>query len=110
MQVLYTFAQDGSVQTSWQVDTRRFMPKRLQGELNSLPRVGVELPLPSAMQQCVWFGRCAHARVWKLSCAAVARDASMACDLCAMRRWLCYKRSTLHPALSSAYAGHGLLI
>jgi Beta galactosidase small chain len=59
LQVFYTFGSDGSVHMSWQVDTRRFMPAKLQGELNSLPRIGLELALPAALQHCVWLGRCA---------------------------------------------------
>ena len=60
LQVTYEFRAGGSLAMHWHVDTTKFLPKKLQGQLNSLPRIGVELALPDELRQCAWFGRCAR--------------------------------------------------
>lgn len=59
VQIEYRFQKSGALAMDVRVDTSSFMPRRLQGELNSLPRIGFELTLPKALQRCVWHGRCA---------------------------------------------------
>ena len=58
LQMEYRFEQSGAVCVDVRVDASTFMPRRLQGELNSLPRIGFEFTLPKALQRCVWYGRC----------------------------------------------------
>jgi hypothetical protein len=57
LQIQYCFKPECTVMMDVQVDLRSFMPDELQGEISSLPRIGLEMTVPKALQQCVWFGR-----------------------------------------------------
>jgi hypothetical protein len=97
------------VHMNWTVDTRSYLPRALHGELNSLPRIGLELTLPKAMQQCIWFGRCAIPRHVGVAPAAAAP--------CTMHDHL--KQTSTSPWAAQAvwsgmgggrFAQHGLLL
>jgi hypothetical protein len=56
LQIQYSFEPGCKLAMDVQVDSTKFMPDMLQGELNSLPRIGLEITVPEAMQRCIWYG------------------------------------------------------